>query len=58
MLNHLRRAYGDQFPAHISILDSGPGQFTPSRATAAVVAGMPPLVKALAYPTVMLFTIL
>jgi hypothetical protein len=58
MLSHLRRAYNDSFPFHITIFDSGPGQFSPRNATNAVVAGLSPIPRAIIYPFFLLLTLL
>ncbi|KAH7313903.1 hypothetical protein B0I35DRAFT_279848 [Stachybotrys elegans] len=58
MLSHLRAAYGDDFPPHVTIYDSGPGCYSYSRCVAAVMAGMPAWMYFITYPFVSVITIL
>jgi hypothetical protein len=56
VLSHLRRAYGNPFPPHVTVYDSGPGQFSARRATTAMTMGIPVPFNWVAYPITMFLT--
>jgi hypothetical protein len=50
MLAHIRAAFHDRLPPHVTIFDSGPGLWTHDHGRKGFTLGMPLSVKVLAYP--------
>ncbi|VUC34355.1 unnamed protein product [Clonostachys rosea] len=57
-LGHIRNAFGNNLPPHVSVFDSGPGLSGQSRSVAAITAEMRGAVYVLLYPVAHFFTFL